>query len=110
MKSAKSWFADSDESTARRPQRSSGSRLPSASAYRISAFTDLDTFKEHMDTFLKGLRETPTAPGEERVLYPGLPEHETLLERSERGIPYHPEVVDYFRKTAGELGVAHELG
>ena len=79
-------------------------------AYRISAFTDLDTFKEHMDTFLKGLRETPTAPGEERVLYPGLPEHETLLERSERGIPYHPEVVDYFRKIAGELGVAHELG
>jgi LDH2 family malate/lactate/ureidoglycolate dehydrogenase len=79
-------------------------------AYRIDAFTDLESFKDEMDTFMKGLRETPPAPGCERVLYAGLPEHETESERRERGIPYHPDVVDWFRKTAAELGVPHRLG
>jgi LDH2 family malate/lactate/ureidoglycolate dehydrogenase len=79
-------------------------------AYRIDAFTDAGSFKDEMDRFLRGLRETPPAPGEERVLYPGLPEHEAWLERAERGIPYHPQVLDWFRETAGELGVEHRLG
>lgn len=79
-------------------------------AYRIDAFTDLEQFKTQMDAFMKGLRETPPAPGEERVLYAGLPEVETLRERSENGIPYHQDVVDWFRKTAAELGVPDRLG
>ncbi len=79
-------------------------------AYRIDAFTDLDGFKDDMDRFMKGLRETPPAPGHDRVLYAGLPEHEAEVERRARGIPYHPEVLDWFRKTAAELGVHHELG
>ena len=62
-----------------------------------------------MDAFMKGLRETAPAPGEERVLYAGLPEHETQRERSERGIPYHPDVLAWFRSTAEELGVEHRL-
>ena len=44
------------------------------------------------------------------MLYAGLPEHETELERRARGIPYHPEVVDWFRRTAAELGIDHPLG
>lgn len=79
-------------------------------ACRIDAFTDLDGFKDQMDVLLKGLRETPPAPGQERVLYAGLPEHEILEARRRRGIPYHPEVIEWFRRTAGELGVAHRLG
>ena len=47
---------------------------------------------------------------EERVLYAGLPEHEVLAERRERGIPYHPKVIRWFRRTADELGVEHQLG
>jgi LDH2 family malate/lactate/ureidoglycolate dehydrogenase len=78
-------------------------------AYRIDAFTDPAGFLEQMDVLLRGLRETPPAPGEERVLYAGLPEAETLAVRSERGIPYHPEVVAWFRETAAELGVQHRL-
>lgn len=78
-------------------------------AYRIDAFTEVDRFKEQMDVFLRALRETPPAPGHERVLYAGLPEHEAQRERRERGIPYHPEVVDWFRKTADDLGVPHAL-
>jgi LDH2 family malate/lactate/ureidoglycolate dehydrogenase len=79
-------------------------------AYKIDAFVDVDTFKDDMDTFMKGLRETPPAPGFERVLYAGLPEHETEADRRERGIPYHPDVVQYFRDTAREVGARHRLG
>ena len=31
-----------------------------------------------MDDMLRGLVETPTAPGHERVIYPGLPESEEI--------------------------------
>lgn len=79
-------------------------------AYRIDAFTELDAFKDHMDAYMKGLRETPPAPGEERVLYAGLKEHETEQDRRANGIPYHPEVIDWHRQIAEELGVEHRLG
>ncbi len=78
-------------------------------AYRIDAFTDLEGFKDRMDLYLRGLRETRPAPGEERVLYAGLPEHEAEIDRRARGIPYHPDVVEWFRKTADELGAEHKL-
>jgi LDH2 family malate/lactate/ureidoglycolate dehydrogenase len=78
-------------------------------AYRVDAFTELEPFKDRMDHYLHGLRETQTAPGQERVLYAGLPEHEAEQERRERGIPYHPQVVDWFKKTAADLGADHRL-
>jgi LDH2 family malate/lactate/ureidoglycolate dehydrogenase len=79
-------------------------------AYRIDAFTDLESFKDEMDAFMQGLRETPTAPGCDRVLYAGLMEHEIEADRRKRGIAYHPDVIDWFRKTAEELEVPHRLG
>ena len=72
-------------------------------SYRIDAFTDVDSFKEDIDTFLRGLRETPPAPGHERVYYAGLPEYEEELERREKGIPYHPEVVEWLNSICAEL-------
>lgn len=79
-------------------------------AYRIDAFTDLESFKDDMDLYMKTLRECKPAPGEERVLYAGLPEYETYQDRSVNGIPYHPDVIDWFRKKTAELGVEHRLG
>jgi LDH2 family malate/lactate/ureidoglycolate dehydrogenase len=79
-------------------------------AYRIDAFTDVEEFERAMDAFMRGLRETPPAPGHARVLHAGLPEAETLRERSARGIPYHRDVVEWFRAAARGLGVAHRLG
>ena len=76
-------------------------------AYRVDAFTDLDEFKDDLDSYLKDLRETPTAPGHERVYYAGLPEHEEAVERGQKGVPYHPDVIDWFRDAATRLGVAH---
>lgn len=73
-------------------------------AYRVDAFTDVAQFKQSMDSYLRGLRETPPAPGHDRVVYAGLPDYEEEQERSVRGIPYHPDVVAYYRGLAAELG------
>jgi LDH2 family malate/lactate/ureidoglycolate dehydrogenase len=74
-------------------------------AYNIAAFTDVDTFKENMDQMLEWLRETKPAPGQERVLYPGLLEYEEERERREHGIPLHKEVIEWFGKITSEMGV-----
>jgi LDH2 family malate/lactate/ureidoglycolate dehydrogenase len=79
-------------------------------AYKIDAFTDLDAFKDDMDEYLRALRDCPPAPGQDAVTYAGLPEHEEEIERSERGIPYHPEVIDWFREVTTELGVPFRFG
>ena len=72
-------------------------------AYNIDAFCDVDTFKNDMDEYMRALQDTPTAPGNDRVVYAGLPEHEEEPERREKGIPYHPEVIEWFKSIAGEL-------
>ena len=78
-------------------------------AYRIDAFTDLEQFKDDMDAYLLRLRTAKTAPGEERVYYAGLPEHEEEAIRRERGIPYHPEVIEWFKGIVAELGIEDRL-
>ena len=60
-----------------------------------------------MDDFLKYLRETPPAPGQDRVYYAGLPEHEESIDRHNRGIPLHKEGVDWFDKTTAEFDIPH---
>ena len=79
-------------------------------AYKIDAFTDVDLFKSDMDEYLRALQDTPTAPGHDRVVYAGLPEHEEEAERLEKGIPYHPEVLDWFRSIAAELDLTNRFG
>ena len=56
-------------------------------AYDIKAFTDLDRFKDTMDEMLRTLRTAAPAPGQERVLYPGLSEAEEVEHRRAHGIP-----------------------
>ncbi|MEE8422355.1 MAG: Ldh family oxidoreductase [Dehalococcoidia bacterium] len=74
-------------------------------ALRIDAFTDLDQFKTHMDELLEGLANTPPAPGHERVLYAGQLEAEDTELRLAEGIPYHTEVIEWFREIEAELGL-----
>jgi LDH2 family malate/lactate/ureidoglycolate dehydrogenase len=74
-------------------------------AYNITAFTDVAVFKAHMDETLTWLRETRPAPGQERVLYPGLLEYEEEVERRAHGIPLHTEVIQWFGQVSRELGV-----
>jgi LDH2 family malate/lactate/ureidoglycolate dehydrogenase len=74
-------------------------------AYNIEAFTDIKTFRQDMDDYMKVLSEAPPAPGQARVLYAGLPEHEAEIDRRANGIPYHPEVIDWFHHITAELDV-----
>lgn len=78
-------------------------------ALDISRFTELDTFKNDMDEYLRALLDCQTVPGEDRVIYPGIVEHEAEKDRLENGIPYHPEVIQWFRKTTEQLNVKHEF-
>ena len=79
------------------------------SAYKIDAFTDVEKFKDDMDALLEGLASTPPAPGHDRVVYAGLPEHEETQKRLAEGIPYHREVIDWFRSAGEELQIDIEL-
>ena len=75
----------------------------------VEAFTDPDAFADDMDAYLRRLLDCKPAPDEERVVYPGVPEHEAEAERREHGIPYHPKVVDWFRRSCDEVGAEHAL-
>jgi L-2-hydroxycarboxylate dehydrogenase (NAD+) len=75
-------------------------------AYNIAAFTDVERFKDTMDEMLKMLRTAPPAPGQERVLYPGLSEAEEIVHRRAHGIPLHKEVFQWFGECTGEMGLA----
>lgn len=75
-------------------------------AFNIAAFSDVDAFKENMDQMLHWLRETRPAPGQERVIYPGVLEFEEEQERLAHGIPLHKEVIQWFGQITNELGLA----
>ena len=74
-------------------------------AYSINAFTDVDTFKDMMDEWLRMMKTTKPAPGHERVLVAGQPEAEVEAVRRVEGIPLHPEVIQWLRDTCSELSV-----
>ncbi len=79
-------------------------------AYKIEAFTEVAKFKTDMDEFLNALATTPPAPGHDRVLYAGLSEHEETQIREKEGIPYHREVIDWFRSLSDARNMGIELG
>jgi LDH2 family malate/lactate/ureidoglycolate dehydrogenase len=83
---------------------SSGSKTHFA-AYKIDAFTDVEQYYSTIDGMLEALRTAPPAPGHDRVLYPGLSEHEEVLERRAHGIPLHQEVIEWFGSVTRELGL-----
>jgi len=75
-------------------------------AIKIAAFRDLDEYAASADEMLHALRTSPPAPGHDRVMVPGDPEREAYADRSERGIPVHPEVVATLREIGTEAGVS----
>ena len=77
-------------------------------AYNISAFTNVDEFKERMDWYLAEMEATPPAPGFDRVMTPGQEEAEMEIERNLKGIPLHKEVVSWLGEISRELGIPFE--
>tara|TARA_Y100001934_G_scaffold228412_1_gene274758 strand:+ start:1664 stop:2740 length:1077 start_codon:yes stop_codon:yes gene_type:complete len=75
-------------------------------AINVGAFGDAGNFKADMDAYNQRLLDCKPAPGETRVVYAGVPEQEAATERNQKGIPYHPDVIEWFRENMDELGVA----
>jgi LDH2 family malate/lactate/ureidoglycolate dehydrogenase len=90
------------------PRRRAGS-VHHFLAYDIASFSEPHEFMADLDQYLTDLLECPTVSGEGRVLYSGYPEARTEAHRREHGIPYHPEVIEWFRTATAEHGVAWRL-
>ena len=78
-------------------------------AYSIEAYTEVDTFKQLMDDFLRALKSTKPAPGHERVLVAGQPEWEAEQDRRANGIPLHREVIEWFQDICNEMAIPYIL-
>ena len=91
------------------PIMQSGQNNHFLAAYDIEAFTPVAEFKTMMDEYLRALKATPPAPGHDRVLVAGQPEWETEQERRQRGIPLHPEVIQWFQATCAEMDIPYRL-
>ena len=78
-------------------------------AYNVEAFIDVDTFKVQMDQWLQTLKDTPPAPGNQRVLVAGQMEWEAEQDRIANGIPLHPEVIGWFQDTCAQMEIPFNL-
>lgn len=76
-----------------------------AAAIDISAFTDLDNYREEIDKLAKGLKALPRADGVEEIYAPGERGDAILAERSANGIPLPPVTWDRLKAEADKLGL-----
>lgn len=74
-------------------------------AIKIENFRDPQEFRKDMDNMLKALRECPSAEGEERVYFAGLPEMEYEEETHRRGIPLVLKTYTMLRDLGNEFGI-----
>lgn len=78
-------------------------------ALRVDAFRPIEEFTATMDEMIRELHQTPTAPGEPRVLVAGEPEFDEEERRRAMGIPLAPEVHTMLETMAADRGLAAEL-
>jgi L-2-hydroxycarboxylate dehydrogenase (NAD+) len=78
-------------------------------AIRIDYFRPVAEFKRDMDRLIRELKSTPPIQGQERVYVAGEIEFKTAEDRTERGIPLLPSVLDGLRGVSEQLGVAYDL-
>jgi len=74
-------------------------------AIDIDAFRPLDEFKVEMDSFIRQLKESPKAAGQERIYVAGEKEYLEEEERLRLGIPLNPRVEEDFRELCDLLQV-----
>lgn len=74
-------------------------------AMRIDAFRPADTFKQHMDKWIRRFRSSTPIQGMGKVLVPGDPERETESIRMRQGIPLLPSVVEDLQFLSEKFGV-----
>jgi uncharacterized oxidoreductase len=78
--------------------------------FNVSAFRDLDTFKQEVTEFAQYLKATPPAQGFTEVLYPGEIEHNREQERRKNGIAVEDATWKKLQDLAEGYGLTEKLG
>jgi L-2-hydroxycarboxylate dehydrogenase (NAD+) len=63
----------------------------------INAFTEPDDFKRTTGNILRELRASRKMPGQDRIYTAGEKEHDTWLERKDKGVPFNQELLSEFK-------------
>jgi len=74
-------------------------------AINISNFTDIESYKEHIDNLIDLIKALPKAEGFKEIFVPGEPEYRTFDERSRDGIPLPEGTVDNLRSIAKKFSI-----
>jgi LDH2 family malate/lactate/ureidoglycolate dehydrogenase len=78
-------------------------------AFRIDGFRDVADFKHDMDVELRNFKDTPKAPGQDRIYVAGEIEYEKTRAHRAGGVPVHASVWDRLAALATELDVPFDL-
>jgi len=74
-------------------------------AINIGTFTAVESYKEHTDNLIRGLKALPRAEGFEEILVPGEPEDRAYDERVRNGIPLPEGTIRNLRSIAERFKV-----
>lgn len=75
----------------------------------INAFTDLDEFKERMDTMIRSIKESSKAKGQSRIYIHGEKEWDLEEQYTKTGIPLYFNVWESLRNLAEQLHLKFDL-
>jgi LDH2 family malate/lactate/ureidoglycolate dehydrogenase len=79
-------------------------------AIDIGQFTDVESYKEHVDNLIDGIKALPKAEGFKEIMVPGEPEEKTFDDRSKNGIPLPEGTIRNLKEIAGRFGVKLPAG
>jgi LDH2 family malate/lactate/ureidoglycolate dehydrogenase len=78
-------------------------------AMDITAFADWSEYEKDMQSLIGEIRNSPRAPGVDRIFLPGEIEWLTWCERRQSGIPVPVKLLDQMHELASDLGVTVDL-
>jgi len=74
-------------------------------AIDIANFTDVASYKEHIDNLIDGIKALPKVEGFTEIFVPGEPEEKTAIERAQKGIPIPEKTAASLQKVAERFGI-----
>jgi L-2-hydroxycarboxylate dehydrogenase (NAD+) len=78
-------------------------------AIDISAFTEPDDFKRISGSILRDLRASRKMPGENRIYTAGEKEHDTWMNRKDKGVPFNKGLMEEFSGMCKTYGLEEYL-
>jgi ureidoglycolate dehydrogenase (NAD+) len=78
-------------------------------AIDIATFTDVETYKEHVDSLIDGLKALPKAEGVSEIFVPGELEDRSYEDRVQHGIPLPKSTLSNLRAVAEKLEIEPEF-